>query len=208
MDSSFPAREVTSVSDPMSQPSPGTMLAPPPDQPPVAGGLAEPAEPSGWIRYAEVLVALAVIALGAVILLQTHHIRVTRATARVGPRVIPSILGWGLIVIGLWYAFELLRGQHARPSADSEDVDISLPPDWLTIAGIGAGLVAYMLLIERAGFILASATLFVITAFAMGSRKIVRDIAIGIVIAVAAYVAFSEGLGVRLPQGVLDGLIG
>lgn len=183
-------------------------LAPPPAAPPVAVSSDELPEPSRWIKYAELLVALAVMALGVVILIQTQDIRVTRATARVDPRVIPTIVGWGLVAIGLWYAFELLRGQHARPSADSEDVDISLPPDWATIAGIGAGLVAYMLLIERAGFILASATLFSITAFSMGSRRILRDIAIGIVIAVAAYVAFSEGLGVRLPQGVLDGLIG
>jgi len=181
-------------------------VVPPPTVAPVAAPPDEPPEPSPWIRYAELLVALAVVALGVVILVQTQDIRVTRATARVGPRAIPTIVGWGLVVIGLWYAVELMRGRHARPSADSEDVDITLPPDWATIAGIGAGLVAYMLLIERAGFILASTALFAITAFSMGSRKTVRDIAIGIVIAVAAYVAFSEGLGVRLPQGVLGGL--
>lgn len=205
---SFSARKAVIVSDPEPQPRTGATLAPPPDYPPVATGLVEPSEPSRWFRYAELLVALAVVVLGVVILVQTQDIRVTRATARVGPRVIPTIVGWGLVVIGLWYALELLRGRQATPSADSEDVDISLPPDWLTIAGIGAGLVTYMLLIERSGFILASATLFVITAFSMGSRKFVRDIAIGVVIAVAAYIAFSEGLGVRLPQGVLDGLFG
>lgn len=203
---SFPTRKVTFVSEPGPEPKTGAFVAPHPDYPPVATGSAEPPEPSRWIRYAEVAVALAVVVLGIVILVETQDIRVTRATARVGPRIIPTIIGWGLIVIGCWYAIELLRGQHARPGADSEDVDISLPPDWLTIGGIGAGLVAYMLLIERAGFVLASATLFVITAFSMGSRKIVRDIVLAIVIAVAAYTAFSEGLGVRLPQGVLDGL--
>lgn len=206
MDASLPAWKVTNVSDPDPQPRTGATLAPPPDYPPVATASAEPLEPSRWIRYAEVLVALAVVALGIIVLVQTQDIRVTPATARVGPRIIPTIIGWGLIVIGSWYALELLRGQRARPSANSEDVDTSLPADWVTIGGIGVGLVAYMVLIERAGFILASATLFIITAFSMGSRKIVRDSVIGIIIAVAAYIAFSEGLGVRLPQGVLDAL--
>lgn len=195
---------------PESNPGAGRELtvASPPVPPPLHAPPGQLPEPSRWSRYAELLVALAVVVLGVVILVQTQDIRVTRATARVGPRVIPMIVGWGMIAIGLWYAVELLRGQHARPAADSEDVDITLPPDWATIAGIGAGLVAYMLLIERAGFILASAALFTITAFSMGSRKIVRDVVIALVIAVGAYLAFSEGLGVRLPQGILDGLIG
>ncbi len=196
------------MSNPDSNAGRGPALASPPAPPPVTASSDQSSETSRWIRYAELLVALAVVILGVIVLIQTQDIRVTRATARVGPRVIPTIVGWGLVVIGLWYAVELLRGQHARPSADSEDVDITLPPDWATIAGIGAGLITYMLLIERAGFILASAALFIITAFAMGSRKIIRDAGIGIVIAVAAYVAFSEGLGVRLPQGILDGLFG
>jgi putative tricarboxylic transport membrane protein len=196
------------VSDSNPVAGPGPTPASPPTAPSILASSEQDQDQSRWSTYAELLVALAVVILGVVILLQTQDIRVTRATARVGPRVFPWIVGGGLIVIGLWYAVELLRGQRARPAADSEDVDITLPPDWTTLAGIGAGLVAYALLIEGAGFIIASAALYVITAFSMGSRKIVRDIGIGIVIAVGAYVAFSEGLGVRLPQGILDGLIG
>ncbi len=194
--------------DPDSNAGRDPALASHPAPPPVTASSDQSAEPSRWIRYAELLVALAVVILGVIVLVQTQDIRVTRATARVGPRVFPTIVGWGLVVIGLWYAVELLRGQYARPSADSEDVDITLPPDWATIAGIGTALIAYMLLMERAGFVLASATLFTITAFSMGSRKVVRDVGLGIVIAVGAYFAFSEGLGVDLPQGVLEGLIG
>ena len=204
---SFPAGG-TSVSDSKAAAGQGPAPASPPAVPPTGAPPEEDQDPSPWVRYAELLVALAVVILGVIILVETQDIRVTRATARVGPRVIPSIVGWGMVAIGLWYAIEVLRGQRARPAADSEDVDITLPPDWRTIAGIGAGLVAYMLLIERAGFILASAALFTITAFSMGSRKVLRDAGMGIVIAVGAYLAFSEGLDVGLPQGILDGLIG
>jgi len=38
----------------------------------------------------------------------------------------------------------------------------------------------------------------------MGSRNYLRDIAIAIVLAVVVYYGFTEGLGVRLPAGVLE----
>ncbi len=179
---------------------------PPLDTPPDSNP-GSPTERSRWSRIAEVLLALGVVALGVVVLVETQDIRVTRAMARVGPRVIPTIVGSGLIVIGIWYAVDVLRRSGDPVETDSEDVDPTLPADWSTIAGIGAALVVYLLTIERLGFIIASALLFIITAIRMGSRAYLGDVAIGILIAVAVYVAFSTGLGVRLPEGVLDGLL-
>ncbi|CAA9545631.1 MAG: hypothetical protein AVDCRST_MAG87-443 [uncultured Thermomicrobiales bacterium] len=158
-----------------------------------------------WSRIAELLLALGVVALGIIVLVQTQDIRVTRAAARIGPRVIPTIVGGGLVLIGVWYAISALWAPATQSEAESEDVDPTLPADWATIGGIGVALVVYMLTIERLGFIIASALLFVITAFSMGSRSYLRDVAVAILIAVGVYVAFSSGLGVRLPEGVLDG---
>jgi putative tricarboxylic transport membrane protein len=152
------------------------------------------------------LLALGVVALGIIVLVQTQDIRVPGAMARVGPRVIPTIVGGGLVLIGIWYAIEVLLGSRPEVAIESEDADPTLPADWLTIGGIGVALVVYMLTIERLGFIIASALLFVITAFSMGSRSWLRDIALGILIATAVYIAFSNGLGVRLPEGILEGL--
>jgi putative tricarboxylic transport membrane protein len=64
-----------------------------------------------------------------------------------------------------------------------------------------------LLLIERAGFIIASAVLFVWAAIAMGSRKIARDIVIGILLATALYLVFNRGLGLSLPAGILEGIV-
>lgn len=192
-------------SEPNASTQTGAGDVPPPQNPPVAA--AELPEPSRGSRIAEVLVALAVIALGVVVLIQTQDIRVTRAMARVGPRVIPTIVGGGLVLIGIWYAIDVLRGSAAEIEAESEDVDPALPPDWATIGGIGVALAVYMLTIERLGFIIASALLFIITAFAMGSRSWLRDAALAILLGTGVYLAFSTGLGVRLPEGVLAGLL-
>ncbi len=49
---------------------------------------------------------------------------------------------------------------------------------------------------------LASTALFVLAAFAMGSRHLVRDTVIALITTVATYYAFREGLNIRLPQGL------
>lgn len=158
---------------------------------------------SAVVRLVELLVAVAVIALGALILWQTGDIRDT-PTARVSARLFPRIIGVGTVIIGIWYAIDVLRGGAAAPAADADDVDPTLPTDWQCVGSIALALAVYVLLIERAGFIIASVALFVIAAVGMGSRNYLRDIAIAIVLAVVVYYGFTEGLGVRLPAGVLE----
>jgi putative tricarboxylic transport membrane protein len=145
--------------------------------------------------------------MGVVILVDLQDIRVPKAFSSVGPRVFPTIVGWGLVVLGIWYAIDVLRGDTAKPSDDSEDADPTLPVDWPVLGGLAIALTIYALLMKPAGFVIASAVLFVLAAFSMGSRQIVRDVGIGIVVSVATYLAFSEWLGIRLPEGILERLV-
>jgi putative tricarboxylic transport membrane protein len=148
----------------------------------------------------EMLLALGAIVFGILIIWQTTLIRLTPAYSKVGPRIIPYI-------VGAWLAYEALTGRAATGSAESEDADPTLPTDWRCISLLALALLAYLLLIERAGFIIASATLFVTAAFAMGSRRLVRDIAIGVILATVLYLVFTRGLGLSLPAGVLEGIV-
>jgi putative tricarboxylic transport membrane protein len=162
-------------------------------------------EPPITALLAELALALGVVVLGAVIVWQTTEIHLTPVNSRVGPRVIPYIVGAGMMITGLWLAVDVLRGRAASPGAgeDAEDVDPTLPTDWLTVGILSASLLAYLLLIERAGFVIASTVLFVGAAFGMGSRRYIRDLAIGFALSLAAYVLFTEGLSLRLPEGIL-----
>jgi len=161
-------------------------------------------------RVVELIIAVLVIALGIYVIWETRGIRVPPVQARVGPRVIPYLVGSGLVVLGVWLAIEVLSGRTAGPSEDAEDADASLPTDWRCIAFLGSALLIYLLLLERAGFVVASALLFLGAAFGMGSRKILRDAAIGIIMAFVVYRAFThgfwvvDGLGLRLPAGWLE----
>lgn len=157
-------------------------------------------------RLTELGLAIGVVILGVIVLWQTRDIRVTPVNSRIGPRVIPYVVGSGLVAVGLWLAVEILMGRVTQPvggGEDSEDADPTLPTDWTTIGFIAAALVAYLLLIERAGFIIASSVLFFVSAYGMGSRRVVRDIVIAVVMSTAIFLIFTRGLSLRLPQGVL-----
>ena len=169
---------------------------------------APEAPPTGWTRWSELLVAAAVIALGIVVLVQTQDIRITRAVARVSPRAIPQVVGVGLVVLGAWYALDIVRRPHvAGGGEDSEDVDPEAPTDWTVIAILAVALALFAALISHAGFVLASAVMFTVAAFAMGSRRVLADLAIGVVLATAIFLVFNGWLGVRLPEGWLAGVL-
>ncbi len=156
----------------------------------------------------ELVLALGVVAFGAAVVWQTTQIRVTPAYAKVGPRVIPYIVGVGLVLLGAWLAAEAATGRRARAASDeSEDADPALPTDWRVVGMLAVTLMVYGLLIEPAGFVVASALLFAGAAFAMGSRRVGRDVAIGLAFAVALYVGFTRGIDLDLPAGVLDGVL-
>jgi hypothetical protein len=75
----------------------------------------------------------------------------------------------------------------------------SEPRDHTPVLRIAAGLVAALALLNAAGFIVAGTIAFFCTTWAFGSSRRLRDALIGLTLCVAVYVAFTYGLGVRLP---------
>jgi putative tricarboxylic transport membrane protein len=168
---------------------------------------ADPAEP-GRPNLGEAILSAGVIVFGLAIVWQTTQIRLTPAYSKVGPRVIPYIVGAGLIIIGVWLLYEALTGRWgAAVSTESEDVDPTLPTDWRTVGILALALLAYLVLLEPAGFVVASTVLFAGAAFAMGSRRYARDFVVGLVMALILYVGFTRGLDLQLPAGILEGIV-
>ncbi len=147
--------------------------------------------------------SLGIAALGLFLAVQTAGIDVSPSYARVGPRVFPWVISFGLIVLGLWLARDAIAGQWL--SDDSAPGVAGF--DWHAFLLIGLGLVLHMVLIGRGGFILASTVLFVCVARAFGSRAALRDAVIGVILAFVVYVGFKYGLGLDLPAGVLAGIL-
>ncbi|MFS8543566.1 MAG: phosphatidate cytidylyltransferase, partial [Limnochordales bacterium] len=88
----------------------------------------------------------------------------------------------------------------AAPAAPGEPAPLA---DWRSVAITVAALLAQILLLERAGFIISSTILFAGVAWAFGSRRHGRDVVIGFILAFVVYWSFTQWLGLRLPAGIL-----
>lgn len=151
----------------------------------------------------ELLLAVGIAAFGLFLAVQTSGIEVSPGYARVGPRVFPWLVSGVLMGLGLWLA----RDAWTRRWVSEDSVEGAPAFDWHAFLLIGVGLILQMLLIDRAGFVTASTVLFVCVARAFGSRRILHDTAIGLVLTVIVYVGFTHGLGLDLPAGVLTGIL-
>jgi putative tricarboxylic transport membrane protein len=149
----------------------------------------------------EALIAIALIALGAFIILDATTIRVAVTYARIGPRVIPYGVGAGLLVLGVL----LLAGARARLAARPADEDRRW--DAAALLRVAAGLAAQLALIKPLGFVISSAILFTFAASAFGSRRPWLDLPIGLVLAALTFLGFTRGLGLTLPAGPLAGIL-
>ena len=111
------------------------------------------------------------------------------------------------MIAGVALAVTVWRRGSDAPEA-GEDVDPSAPTDWKTLALLCAAFVAHIFLLERLGFVFTEALLFGAVAWVLGARgSWWRPPAIGLALALVTYVAFSRGLGVALPGGVLEGVL-
>ena len=118
----------------------------------------------------------------------------------------PYLIGTGMIVLSVLLAVATSRGDVAEAEA-GEDVDLTSPPDWVTVGKLVGILVLNLLLVNILGWAITGALLFAGCAWALGSRTLVRDVIVGAVLSVASWYFFYSGLGVPLPPGILDGIL-
>ena len=151
------------------------------------------------LRIGESVLGGLVLALGLFVAVETALIQVAPSQAAVGPRLFPFLIAAGLIVVGALLLRQALFGHIAHEGG----VEL----DWPAAALVCAGLIVQLFLLEWAGWIPATALLFVAVARAFGSRRLLVDALIGLGLASLAFVMFSYGLDLSLPGGVLGDLL-
>ena len=152
-------------------------------------------------------VALFLGALGLLVIVQALLLPESRiARGPVGPGAIPVVVGGLLVVVAAFLALDVYRGGRGEPEG-GEDVDLTGRSDWRTVLLLAAAFVSNALLIEGLGWPFSGAILFWGSAFALGSRKYIRDAVIALVLSFGSWYLFAFGLGVILPVGILKGIL-
>jgi putative tricarboxylic transport membrane protein len=151
---------------------------------------------------AEITLSLGVLALGIGVAAVTATLPSAGGYAGIGPNFIPAVVGAGIILLGVWLAYEAFTGGW-RNSSEQSEVFEPRPFLW-----ISAGLFAQMALIGWAGFVIAATVLFACVARGFGSRRLARDLGIGLLLALGIFLFFVKLLNVNLPAGWLAPLLG
>ncbi len=152
-------------------------------------------------RRAGIAFALGILALAAVVAIEAARIPQS-AYAVVGPRVFPFAVAALLGLLGLLLLIQALAG-HLRPADFAGE-----PVDRQAAGWVGLGLFANVALVQSLGFVLASSLLFLCVARGFGSRRPLRDLAIGLLLATLVFLGFSRLLGVRFGGGLVEDLLG
>ena len=110
-----------------------------------------------------------------------------------------------MVVLAVLLALATARGDLPQ-AEEGEDVDLTTPPDWVTVGKLVGVLVLNLLLVNLLGWAITGALLFAGAAWALGSRTLVRDVIVGAVLSVASWYGL-YALGVPLTPGILDGIL-
>ena len=117
-----------------------------------------------------------------------------------GPRFVPLVVAIGLIALSaLYLARTFIRPDVALAERSAEQ---DAATHWATPGLIMAVLLAYAFLLDPICYPLATAAVFVAIARLLGSRAIVRDVIVGLVLGFGLFTAFTQYLGVSLPAGL------
>lgn len=147
------------------------------------------------------LFAAALLCFSTWVLYSSFNIPSGGGYVAVGPKVFPMAIGTGLVVMSVLFLIQTtLRPDRYLIEKAGEEAEAT---HWWTLALLLGLLIGYVLLLERLGFALSSAIFFPVACRLFGSRRPIRDLAVGLALSFAVYYLFDGVLGVRLPDGVL-----
>jgi putative tricarboxylic transport membrane protein len=146
-----------------------------------------------------------VLALGLLAAYQTVQLGSEEGYGPSGPAFFPLVVSAGLLVFGALFLLQaLVRPDPALREYVAEEEEAT---HWRTVVLVVITLLVYAFLLEPLGYPVATSLFFLVVTRILGSRRLLRDAIIAVVLSFVLYFGFTEVLGVRLPGGVLDYLL-
>ncbi|CEA09313.1 Tripartite tricarboxylate transporter TctB family protein [Arthrobacter saudimassiliensis] len=173
-----------------------------------------------WHGRSGLVVALVLAGISTYLLIGILTMTVPQGAASPGPKFFPTLIVVAGYVLSALLALDTIRrpAPPAPPAPVQENGTTGALPaesaaeaprmysDWKALGVAFGGFLAFALLIEPLGWILAAALLFFSVAYAVGSRRFVFDLSLALVLSSLIQLAFGAGLGLNLPAGILGGI--
>lgn len=155
----------------------------------------------------ELVFAGSLLLLGIFVAWDTFKMDVPQGNTVVSPRTFPYIVAAFVCIVSVGLLIDILRGKSGVPDGDQPG-DPFKRPDYKTMAIVICAVGGYVVLLVKAGFIIASLVSFWGVTFAFGSRKYLKDFLISALFSVIVYIAFTKGLRITLPTGIFKNILG
>lgn len=153
----------------------------------------------------ELAFAGSLLILGVIVVFDTANMLVPPASGTVGPQIFPYLVSGFLILVSIGIIVQVLRGNLGQPEGTEFGETIE-KTDFKTLLLVAGSMATYPLLIERAGFIVATTVVFFGVSFAFGAKNVVKNLIISVIFSAIVYFSFTRGLNVNLPSGIMGGL--
>ena len=154
------------------------------------------------ISWGEWVISVALLGIGIVVLNDGLHQAASTSASGVGAGFMPKVVGVLLIVLSAALMVQIARGSLGQPDEAEGDVDVR-HTRWVPLALCVAAALVFIAGVESLGYVIVSSIAFWLTAWAVGARHVFRTAVIGIALSLIVYVAFTRGLEISLPAGVL-----
>ena len=145
-------------------------------------------------------------ALGLLVFWDTWRSELPQINLTISPKLFPYLVSVLLMLLSTILFIQVLRGDLAVPEG-LEPGDKIEKSDLRTFLTVLASLFAYLLLIERAGFVIANSVTFVGISYSFGNKKLLKAAGIAVLLSTIIYFSFTKFLHVALPAGIFKGLM-
>lgn len=148
----------------------------------------------------ELAFAGSLLIISLVVLWDTNRAGDPAIGVSVSPKLFPYFVGTFLLLLSLSLIFQILRGKIATPEGEQEGAEIK-KSDFQSLAMVLGSTISFVLLIQRAGFVISSTITFFGITLAFGVANKVKALAIALIFSIIVYESFTRFLNVDLPAG-------
>ncbi len=144
--------------------------------------------------------------LGLIVFWDTYIVELPAINLTISPKVFPYAVSAMLMGLSTILFINILRGDAAVPEGHEEGTPVG-KSDYKSFGIVLASLMAFLLLIENAGFIIAASITFFGITVAFDNKKHGRAAIFGTLFITVIYLAFTRFLNVQLPAGIFKGIL-